>query len=285
MLAKLAALLFLAAPLGCLHAQVNLNSTIPAPQVKGVVQPVNGGFGISTAGLTGCPMVNNGTWTISPANCSGSTGPFSINSFTGCNGSFELGASITNPVCNATYSSTPTSAQITNTDGISSPTVLTSPFTTGTITGTFSHTTTATTTITLTAIGSSTQTATQAYTWKPAIFGGVGASGATSAVTASGSTAILSNGAVLARAQLGAEVAGGIGVGTVLGPYTTSGTNVYLLLTGGSHTFIDPGTGFPFAFNTPTAVTFVNAFGVTVNMFLYQSTNPLYGTFSVRVQS
>jgi hypothetical protein len=53
----------------CLVAQVNLNSTIPAPQVRGLLQPVNGGTGISTVGVTGCPQVNSGVWSISNANC------------------------------------------------------------------------------------------------------------------------------------------------------------------------------------------------------------------------
>ena len=117
-------------------------------------------------------------------------------------------------------------------------------------------------------------------TWQPAIFGGVGSSGATSSVTASGTTAVLSTGDVLARMQLGAE-----GVGQTFGPFHPSGQVIYLLLTGGSHTFIDAGTGFPFAFNSPIAVSFVNAQGVTVSMFLYSSTNPLFGSFSPKVAS
>lgn len=260
-------------------AQVNLNTTIPAPQVKGIVQPVNGGTGISTVGLTGCPKVTSGVWTVTLANCS-SGFPFTINSFTGCNGSLELGATITNPTCSATYSSTPVSANITNTDGVSSPTNLSTPFTSGTIVGSFVHTAIATTTLTLTAVGATTQTATQQYTWNPRIFGGLGAAGATSTVTASGTTAILSNSAVLASLQLGAEA-----VGSTFGPFTPSSQNVYLFLIGGSHTFVDISTGFPFVFNTPTAVSFTNANGVVVSMFLYQSTNTLTGTFNIRVAS
>lgn len=273
---KLLPMLLLA---GSLHAQVNLNSNIPAPQVKGIVQPANGGLGISSAGLTGCPRVDAGTWSISPANC-GAGVPFAINSFTGCGGSFELGASISSPTCSATYSALPTSATIANTDGVSSPTVLTTPFASGTIAGTFTHSSIATTTITLTAIGSSTQTATQTYTWNPRIFGGIGSTGATYSVTASGTTAVLSTSDVLASAGLGAET-----VGQVFGPFTASGQAVYLLLTGASHTFTDAGTGFPFAFNAPITVTFVNAHGVTVTMYLYASTNPLTGTFSPKVAS
>lgn len=264
---------------GIAHAQVNLNTTIPAPQVKGVVQPVNGGLGLDSHALTGCPRVDSGVWSVSPANCA-SSAPFSITSFTGCNGTVELGFHVVNPACSATYSALPSSAAITNTDGISSPTNLTSPFASGTITGSFSHNAIATTTFTLTAIGTSTQTATQAYQWQPRIFGGLGASGATSTVTASGTTAILSNSAALGTLQLGSE-----SVGSVFGPFAPSGQNVYLLLIGGSHTFVDTGTGFPFAFNTPTAVSFTNVNGVVVSMFLYQSTNPLTGTFNIKVAS
>src|ERR1017187_772090 len=250
-------------------AQIDLNSTRTAPQVKGIVQPVNGGFGIDTHGLTGCPRVDSGIWSISSANCSTSA-PFSILSFTGCNGTVELGQHVINPVCSATYSALPSSAALTNTDGLSSPTNLTTPFASGTITANFSHNAITTTTITLTAVGTSTQTATQAYIWQPRIFGGVGATGATATVTASGTTAILSTSDVIASAQLGAET-----VGQSFGPFAPSGQKIYLLLIGGSHTFIDAGTGFPFAFNTPTTVTFVNQYGVSITMYLYQSTNLL----------
>ena len=261
------------------HAQIDLNSTRPAPQVKGIVQSVNGGLGINSSALTGCPRVDSGVWSVSPANCSTSA-PFSILSFTGCNGSLELGQHVINPMCSATYSAVPSSANLTNTDGISSPTALVSPFASGTITGNFSHNAVATTTITLTAIGTSTQTATQQYTWQPRIFGGVGAAGATATVTASGTTAILSTADVLSSAGLGAET-----VGQSFGPYAPSGRNIYLLLKDGSHTFIDAVTGFPFAFNTPTTVTFVNQYGVTVTMYLYQSTNLLFGTYNPKVAS
>lgn len=260
------------------HAQIDLNSTRPAPQVKGIVQPVNGGTGINTSTATGCPRITSGVWTISPANCGGTVTPFTINSFTGCSGSFELGATITNPVCAATYSAIPVSASITNTDGISSPTTLSTPFTSATITGSFVHTGVATTTFVLTAIGTSTQTATQGYTWNPRIFGGVGTAGATSSVTASGTTAILSTTNVLPSLQLGAET-----VGQTFGPFSPSSQVIYLLLTGGSHTFIDHSTGFPFAFNAPITVTFVNAQGVTLTMYLYASTNSLTGSFTPQV--
>ena len=225
------------------------------------------------SGLT-CTTTTN-TVTISP------TPGFTINSFTGCSGSLELGQTITNPTCLATYTGTPSGATITNTDGVNSPLVLTTPFTSGTIVGSFSHSAVATATVQLTAIGSSTQVANQTYTWNPRIFAGVGTSGATSTVTAAGTTAVLSTTDILPSAGLGAET-----VGRTFGPYAPSGQAVYLLLMGGSHTFTDQCSGFPFAFNAPTTVTFVNEFGVTVTMYLYQSTNSLTGScFEPKVAS
>lgn len=198
---------------------------------------------------------------------------FTINSFTGCGGSLELGQTVTNPTCSATYSGTPVSANITNTDSIDSPLVLITPFTSGTIVGSFHHVTITTTTVTLTAIGSSSQTANQTYSWNERIFSGLGTAGASSTVTASGTTAVLSTSDVLPSAGLGAET-----VGQTFGPYAPSGQAVYLLLTGSSHTFTDVCSGFPFAFNAPLTVTFVNQFGVSLTMYLYQSTNSLTGS-------
>lgn len=229
------------------------------------------------SGVTCTPLVSGtcvGAVTISVATA------FTISSFTGCGGSLELGQTVTNPTCTASYSGTPNSASITNTDSIDSPLVLSSPFTSGTIVGTFQHTSVATTTVQLIAIGATTQTASQTYTWNPRIFSGVGTPGATSTVTASGTTAVLSTSDVLASAGLGAET-----VGETFGPFTPSGQSVYLLLTGSSHTFTDALTGFPFAMNSPTTVTFVNQYGVTVVMYLYQSTNTLTGTFQPRIAS
>jgi hypothetical protein len=198
---------------------------------------------------------------------------FLINSFTGCSGALELGQTVVNPTCNATYTGTPSAASITNTDFIDSPLALTTPFTSGTIVGSFHHTAVTTTTVQLTAIGSSTQIANQTYTWNPRIFAGVALSGATSSVTASGTNAVLSNTNTIASAGLGSET-----VGQTFGPFAPSGQAVYLLLMGGSHTFTDVCSGFPFAFNSPLTVTFVNEYSVTVTMYLYQSTNSLTGS-------
>lgn len=48
------------------HAQqINL-----ATQVKGLLRPANGGTGIDTSTVSGCPLVTNGVWSFSPGNCS-----------------------------------------------------------------------------------------------------------------------------------------------------------------------------------------------------------------------
>jgi hypothetical protein len=204
---------------------------------------------------------------------------FTINTFSGGSASpVEVGATVTNPPFTASYSSTPTSASITNTDSIGSPLVLTTPFTSGTVVGAFHHTTAGAATFTLTAVGPVTKTATAAVNWEPRTFSGVGAAGATATVTASTTTAVLSTGAILASAGLSNSQ-----VGLTYGPFAPSAQKVYLLLIGGSHTFKDASTGFAFAFNAPTAVSFVNVNGATIAMFLYESTNTLSGTYSVLV--
>lgn len=199
---------------------------------------------------------------------------FSINSFVG-NSVVEIGVTVANPSFTASYSSTPSSANITNTDGINSPFALTTPFTSATITGSFVHTSAATATFTLTAISSSTRTATQTIQWQFLTFGGVGTPGATGA-TAGSNTAVLVG-------ATGTLASGGLSNQPVYGPYSPSAQKVYVLMVGGSHTFKDAATGFAFAFNAPTSVSFVNQNGSTVAMFLYESTNTLSGTYSIQV--
>lgn len=240
------------------------------------ITSINGQTGpaITIAVGTGLAIAQSGnTITISLATV------FTITSFTGGQ-TVELGFAVVNPAFSATYSITPASANITNTDGTDSPHNLTTPFTSATISGTFTHTSVVTVTFTLSAIQGTTQTATQTIDWEPRIFGGVGASGATSTVTASGNNAVLSTTDTIGTLQLGAET-----VGQIFGPFTPSGQCVYLLLKGGSHTFTDANTGFPFAMNAPISVSFVNQNGVTVSMFLYQSANPLFGSYRPQVQS
>jgi len=204
---------------------------------------------------------------------------FSITGFVG-GSTVEIGSTVTNPTFTASYSNTPTSATISNTDGIDSPLSLVSPFTSGTVVGSFVHASAATTVFTLTAQGTSTKTATQATNWKPRSFGGVGAAGATGA-TASGTSAVLTG----ATGTLGSVGLTNSNVGATYGPLAPSSQKIYLLLIGGSHTFKDAVTGFAFAFNSPTSVSFVNVNGDTVAMYLYESTNLLTGTYSILVAS
>lgn len=244
--------------------------------------PVGGGVtslnslagGLTIAAGPGLSLsVSGNTITISAAIA------FVINSFTGGR-TVELGFAVVNPTFMVTYSSTPVSANITNSDGINSPFVLTSPFTSATLSGSFAHSSITTTTFTLNASNGTTQTAQQQIVWQPAIFSGLGSAGATAGVTASGSTAVLSTGDALPRTQLGAET-----VGETFGPFTASSQVIYLLLTSSPHAFIDANTGFPFAFNAPISVSFTNANGVSVPMFLYASTNVLTGNFAPRITS
>src|SRR5208282_5487785 len=85
---------------------------------------------------------------------------FAITSFAG-GSTVETGATVTNPSFTASYSSLPTSAHITNTDGIDSPLALITPFTSGTVVGAFSHSSPANVVFTLTAVGAIFYTATQ----------------------------------------------------------------------------------------------------------------------------
>lgn len=238
--------------------------------------------GVATSVTAGTGITVTGTGTLSdPYVISTSTG-FNIASFTsGAIVNVELGASIVNPSFACSYVGTPTSADITNTDSIDSPHNLTSPFLAVTLSGTFTHNATTTVTFTLHATnGVTSPTASVSATWLERIFGGVGATGATATVTASGNNAVLSTTDVIPSAGLGVET-----VGQTFGPFNPSGQCVYLLLSGGSHTFTDAISGFPFAFNSPTAVTFVNQNGVSLSMFLYQSTNVLTGTFQPKIAS
>ena len=195
------------------------------------------------------------------------TAGIAITSFTGCSGSEELGQTVSSPTCTVTYTGSPTSAIITNTDSVDSPLTLSSPYTSGTITGSFSHSAITTTTVTVTAQPGSVA-ATQSYTWNPRIFSGTGATGNATGATASGTSAVLvGDTGTLPSAGLGAET-----VGSTFN-FTLSGNYFYMLLIGGSHTF--DVNGFP-ATLTSIPVTFVNEFGVTVTMHLY--VGPTFGT-------
>jgi hypothetical protein len=205
---------------------------------------------------------------------------FEITGFSG-GSTVEVGATVINPAFTASYSSTPASAQITNTDNIDSPLTLVSPFTSGTVIGSFHHTTVTYVTFTLTAVAATTQNAFSYIYYEGRDFGGVAAAGATSSVTASGNNAILSNSATLNNEGL--FFGSSAEVGTVFGPFSPSAQKIYLMLQGGSHTFKDAGTGFSFAFNAPTTVTFTNQNSTVITMYLYESTNLLSATFSIEV--
>lgn len=200
---------------------------------------------------------------------------FSITSFTG-GSTVETGATVTNPTFSASYSSLPTSAQITNSDGIDSPLVLTTPFTSGTVTGAFTHSSPANVTFTLTAVGPTTKTATQTIAFQDRGFGGIGTAGATSA-TAGVNTAILNGGAgTLSDSFLAANF-----VGTSFGPFSPVSQVIYILLPAGAHTFKDQ-NGFGFPMTAVATFGFVNQEGATVSMTLWAS-NVLSSPFTVTV--
>ncbi len=205
---------------------------------------------------------------------------FAISSFSG-GSTVEVGATVTNPAFTASYSSTPTSAQITNTDGTDSPKVLTTPFTSGTVTGAFTKSTVATVTFTLTAIGATTKTSTQAIAFQARSFFGIAGAGATSA-TASGNTAVLVGASgTLSNNGLASSV-----VNTSFGPLSPTNQKIYFLCihTSSAHTFKDQ-NGFGFAFNAPTTFSFTNQNGSVLSYDLYESTNLLSTSFTITVVS
>jgi hypothetical protein len=206
---------------------------------------------------------------------------FSIGSFSVSGGVVEVGATITNPTVAASYSSLPASASVTNTDGHDSPLALTTPFTAGTVTGAFEHSAPATVTFTLTAVstGGVTKTATATEQWLFRSFAGLGTAGATAA-TASGSSAVLNDSAgTIASAGLFSSI---IGQTFNLSP---SGNNVYIVSPTAVSVWRDVNTGLPFAMNAGIPFSFTNQNGVVSTYFLYQSTNPLTGSFGVQAVS
>ena len=254
----------------------DLAGTYPNPSVV----KLNGNPVTNTAptNTSMTPVWNGAAYSARQLSLDDLTPAFAINSFSGGQ-TVEIGASVVNPAFTASYSYTPNTAAITNTDNISSPTNLISPFTSGTVAGTFFKTTQTSTTFTLTATAATTKTATQTIAWSPRVFGGVGLAAATSA-TASGTNAILSGGSgTLSNAGLSNSQ-----VNQIFGPYSPANQKIYLLILGNSHTnIVDNLTGFAMPFNTPTPVTFTNQNGSTVAMYLYESTNLLSGTFSPKV--
>ena len=235
--------------------------------------------------VSAVPVWNNTVYSIRPLTQDDILPGFSITGFSG--GSVvEVGATVTNPSFTASYNSLPSSAQITNSDSIDSPLTLITPFTSGTVVGSFTHDTVTNVTFTLTAIGSVTQNAYQYISYDGRDFGGLGAAGATSSVTAFGNNAILSTSDAIYSIGL---FAGGEGIGTTFGPFSPTNQKIYLLLQGGTHTFKDQ-NGFLFPFgpggdNISTTVSFTNQYSAVITMYLYESTNLLSTPFTLTIAS
>lgn len=203
--------------------------------------------------------------------CTGLPSALVINSFT-CStcGTYENGFTVASPTnFTASYSTTPASASITDGTNVVN---LTTPFTSGSQ----AHAYTGNTTFTLTAIGATTATSSQTIAFAARTFAGAGTAGATTA-TSSGTTAILNG-------SRGTLPSAGLGNQSTYA-CSASANKCYILMIGGSHTFKDAATGFPFVFAAATSVSFVNQNGATVAMFLYESTNTLTGSFTIQVAS
>jgi hypothetical protein len=205
---------------------------------------------------------------------------FTITSFTmsGSN-AVEVGTTVVNPTFFNTFSSTPTTVFITNTDLISSPTIEISPWAGVVVPGSFTHNTiNASVIFTLTASnGPGNQQAIQTIQYQGRSFFGIGTAGATGA-TASGNNAILVGATgTLAITGLFASIPG-----QSFGPITPTAQKIYFLTphTATPHTFIDQFT-FPFAFLSPTTFSFTNQNGVVLSYDLYESANSLSTQFTI----
>lgn len=134
----------------------------------------------------------------------------------------------------------------------------------------------ANTAVTISGVYSVTQSATLTVLAPPPppqpIYGGVGQPGASSNVTLSGTNVTLSTGDVIGQLQTTPEQVG------QQWSFSPNNQAIYLLLFGGSHSFVDANTGFPLPFNPPIAVS-LNG----VPMFLYQTTNILFLPFTPKI--
>jgi len=224
------------------------------------------GIAISTGG---------GTTTIS-------SGPsFTINSFTTPTTLLEIGTTLTNPTFSAAYSVTPTVATITNTDSISSPTTLSSPFTSGSVTGSFVKHSASSTTFTLNATGNGVpKTQSTTVSWNARTFGGVGTTGATSC-SASSNNCTLNTSGTLTDAGVVTTV-----VNKVYGPYSPTGGQKIYVATPGSCThssWTDTVSGFALVMDSGTSFTFTNQHSDSVGMCLYATVNTyISGSYSPR---
>ena len=212
---------------------------------------------------------------------------FSIESFTVDGGTdvvVEVGATVTDPAVTASYSAEPASATVTNNGGAGSPLDLVAPYTGGTVAAAFTEVVPTTITFTLTAVsvGGVTKTLTALVQWLYRAFAGPGVAGADSA-TAAGTTAVLNGGAgTLPSVGLFASI-----IGQTFN-VTLAGQSAYVV-TEDTGTLItvwrDVDTGFPFAMNPGVTFAFDNAEGVTSTYVVYQSTNPLTGSFGIQAVS
>jgi hypothetical protein len=265
--------------LGLVQLTRDLAGTSSAPQVVGIR-----GTNIQNAAPTDKSVliydVSTSQFLIRPLTSADLATPFTITSFTmsGAN-AVEVGTTVVNPTFFNTFSSTPTSAFITNTDLISSPTIEVSPWNGAVVSGSFVHNTiNASVTFTLTASdGSGTQQATQTIQYQGRSFFGIGTSGATSA-TASGSNAIL----VAATGTLSITGIFPSIPGQSFGPVTPTAQKIYFLTphTSTPHTFIDQFT-FPFSFFAPTIFSFTNQNSIVLSYDLYESVNSLSTSFTI----
>lgn len=201
-----------------------------------------------------------------------SSGPsFSINSFTTPTILLEIGTLLTNPTFSAAYSITPASANITNTDSISSPTTLSTPFTSGTVTGGFVKHSASSTTFTLNATGNGVpKTQSVTVSWNARTFGGVGTSGANTC-TASGNTCVLNTSGTLSDAGVVTTV-----VNKVYGPFSPTGGQKIYVATPGSCThssWTDTVSGFALIMDAGTSFSLTNQNGDSVSMCLYATAN------------
>lgn len=205
---------------------------------------------------------------------------FAITSFTG-GSNVEVGTSVINPSFNASYSSPATSAQITNTDNIDSPLILSSPFTSGTVIGTFVHNNVTSVVFTLQAVAATTKTATTNINYYARSFVGIGTANATGA-TASGNNAILTG----ASGTLNNNGIQSTVIGLTTSTLSPSSQKIYFLCvhTTTPHQFKDQ-NGFSFAMNSPTVFSFTNQNGSVLSYDLYESTNLLSTSFTLTVVS
>lgn len=204
---------------------------------------------------------------------------FDILSFSG-GSTVEVGATVTNPGFTASYTATPASAQITNTDATDSPKVLTTPFTSGTVTGVFTKSTVTSVTFTLQAVAATTKFANSSISFEARSFYGIAGAGATSATASGNNASLVGTAGTLTNNGLGSFI------NTSFGPLSPSNQKIYFLCvhTVTPHTFKDQ-NGFSFAFNAPTVFNFINQNAVSLSYDLYESTNLLSTSFTITIVS